>query len=184
MEIGDIVRLDLKPTPYYGEVVTISDTFVRINNLSQPLRKELVTVCHDYPKIGTHVKIKNYLKIGNTYGGLKCYFGHFDRRGKIVRLKGITEDGTYYIENCDYTFSKEMFNDLKTEEKDGNSKNRLQEKEVSGRRDKPEGIGVHGRRSKASITIRHLSNKERHNEKSSSFGRCEDGVPTRRGEDY
>ena len=172
MEIGDIVRLNSKPTPYYGEVVTMSDTFVRINNLSQPLRKELVTVCHDYPKIGTCVKIKDYLKIGNTYGGLKCYFEHFARKGGIVRLKGITKNGTYYIENCGYTFSKEMFNALKTEEKDGNSKNRLQNEKISERRDKPEGIRVHGRRSKASITIRHLSNKERHNEKSSSFGGC------------
>lgn len=172
MEIGDIVRLDSKPTPYYGEVVTMNDFFVRINSISQPLKKELVTVCHDYPKICTYVKIKDCLKIGNIYGGLKCYSEHFNHRGKTVKLKGITKNGTYYIENCDYTFSREMFNILKTEEKDGNSKNRLQEKEVSGRRDKPEGTRVHGRRSKASITIRHLSNKERHNEKSSSFGRC------------
>ena len=173
MEIGDIVRgrLNSKSTSYYGEVVTMSDTLVRINSISQPLKKELVTVCHDYPKIG------------NIYGNLKCYSEHFNYRGKTVKLKGITKNGTYYIENCDYTFSKEMFNILKTEE-DGENKNRLQNEKISERRDKPEGIGIHGRRSKASITIRHLSNKERHNEKSSSFGRCEDGVPTRRGEDY
>ena len=182
MEIGDIVRLNSKE--HFGEVVIISDTFIRINNLSLPLKKDSVTVCHDYPKIGTYVKIKDSLKIGHIYGRLKCYLEHFNYRGKTVKLKSITKNGTYYIENCDYTFSKEMFNILKTKEKDGNSKNRLQEKEVSVRRSGTEGIGVHGRRSKASITIRHLSNKERHNEKSSSFGRCEDGVPTRRGEDY
>ena len=170
MEIGDIVRLDSKSTLHYGEVVVIGDIFVRINNLSQLLKKDLVTVCHDYPKIGTYVEIKNNLKIGNIYGSLRCYSEHFDYKGKIVKLKGITKNGTYYIENCNYTFSKEMFNILKTEE-DGENKNRLQNEKISERRNKPEGIRVHGRRSKASITIRHLSNKERHNEKSSSFGR-------------